>query len=226
MNDRLIARTLLVVACATPVLLLATALGTRTGLLSPELGYDLLARKALFGLAVVGVVAGLAAVILSLRSRSGRLAAAISSAVAAATLGGYLWQGPRVDRSVGEDISTDLREIPGFSVLSQERARAPALETIGVEACPGALPAMTQSLPESVVYELQARGFSVRRAGVTAVYGSHRGFWFGFTHDVAVRIRPGRTDIRVAARDGRPHGNEACRLIGEISAALRVGERS
>ena len=109
--------------------------------------------------------------------------------------------------SAGLVNNVDLAEVPGFGVLARSRTGTGPAHTVGVEACPGARPAMTQALPESVVYELQALGVDVRRAGVTGVYGSRRGFWFGFTHDVVVRIRPGRTDIRVAARDGRPHGN-------------------
>ncbi|MFJ6023723.1 hypothetical protein ACIQC9_03885 [Brevundimonas sp. NPDC092305] len=226
MTGRPVARILFVVACATPVLLLATALSTRTGLLSPEIGYDLISRIVLFGLAGVGAVAGLAALVLAVWKKAGWLLALVSVAVSVLTLGVYVWQGPRVDQSVGEDVSSDLNEIPGFGPLSAVRSAGGPSGTVGVDACPGALPAMTQSLPESVVFELQKRGFSVRRAGVTGVYGTHRGFWFGFTHDVAVRIRPGRTDIRVAARDDRPHGDQACRLASELSAALRVGERS
>ena len=35
-----------------------------------------------------------------------------------------------------------------------------------------------------------------------------------------VRIRPGRTDIRVAARDSRPDGGATCRLMNRIVTAL------
>lgn len=226
MTGRLVARTLLVIACATPVLLLVTALSTRSGLLSPEIGYDLVARKLLFGMAWVSVAAGLGALFVAFRRKAGWLLAMTAVAVGLVTLGGYFWQGARIDQSVGEDVTTDLTEIPGFGPLATVRGAGAPARTVGVESCSAALPAMTQALPESVVYELQKLGFSVRRAGVTGVYGTHRGFWFGFTHDVAIRIRPGRTDVRVAARDGRPHGDQACRLVGEISAALRVGERS
>lgn len=221
-----LARILFVGACATPVLTLAAALATRTGLLTPEVGYDLLARKALFGLAVVGVLAGLGLAVIALRDRGARWLALIGLVVSLATLGGFIWATGQVARTVGEDVSTDLAEIPGFGVLARSRTAQGLPGTVGVQACPGALPATTQALPEAVVYELQTRGVAVRRAGVTGVYGSRRGFWFGFTHDVVIRIRPGRTDIRVAARDGRPHGNEACRLATELSTALRVGERA
>jgi hypothetical protein len=40
-----------------------------------------------------------------------------------------------------------------------------------------------------------------------------------------VRIRPGRTDIRVAARDPRPDGGAACRLMEKIVTALEAEAR-
>lgn len=215
----------LAVACAAPLLLLTAALLTRTGVISPELGYDGLARRVAFGLAFPGVAAGLAAVWLSARKRVGRRFAVVSLVIALATVGGFFWQTPRVVAGPVEDVSTDLTDLPGFGVLAEGRGTTGPTRTVGVEACPGALPAMTQSLPEAVVYELQRLGFGVRRAGVTGVYATRRGFWFGFTEDVVVRIRPGRTDIRIAARDARPHGGQACRAVTQLSQALKVGER-
>ena len=84
---------------------------------------------------------------------------------------------------------------------------------------------MTQVAPASAVWALQEAGFSVQgRVNVGRAAGSHRGFWFGTVHDAVIRIRPGRTDVRVAARDDRAHGGEACRLATRISTALRGGE--
>lgn len=214
----------LLIACAAPALLLAAALLTRTGLVPPELGYDLLARRIAPGVALIGAAAAIIAVVLAVRARKGGVLAAAAVGVSLAVIGGFAWHGTRPASPASEDVSTDLSEIPGFGVLAAQREVGPG-RVSGVESCPGALPAMTQSLPESVVYELQRVGFSVRRAGVTGVYGSRREFWFGFTEDVVVRIRPGRTDIRVAARDGRDHGGRACRAVMQISQALKVGER-
>ena len=60
-------------------------------------------------------------------------------------------------------------------------------------------------------------GFGVGRAD-----GTRQGFWFGFTYDATIRIRPGRTDVRVAAREGRPDGEEACRLTKLIISKLQT----
>ncbi|WP_372707133.1 hypothetical protein [Brevundimonas sp.] len=206
-----------------PVLVGVAAFGTRTGAWSVGLGYDLLTRQVAFGLSFVGVAAALLLLVLALRGRRLLAYAAMAMVVAGATLGGFVWHGARVAAGPVEDVSTDLAEIPGFGPLRDRRGGpgpGPGA-TVGLDTCPGAISIPTQALPESVVYVLQNAGFAVERAGVAAVYGTRRGFWFGFSHDVAVRIRPGRTDVRVAARDARPQGGEACRLAAEISAALR-----
>jgi hypothetical protein len=78
-----------------------------------------------------------------------------------------------------------------------------------------------QIAPTAAIYALEQAGFTLRGAGVGRADGSREGFWFGFDHDAVIRIRPGRTDIRVAARDHRAHGGEACRMATAISEAMR-----
>ena len=204
-----------------PVLVAVAAFGTRTGLWGISTGSDLLTRQIAFGLSFLGVVAALLLLGLALRRRGLLPYAAVAILAAGSTLGGFLSHGARTGSGPVEDVSTDLAEIPGFGPLNDRRRGPGPGTTVGVEACPGAVSIPTQALPEGVVYVLQNAGFAVERAGVAAVYGTRRGFWFGVRHDVAVRIRPGRTDFRVAARDDRPHGGEACRLVKDISAALR-----
>jgi len=213
------------VVVLAPLLVLVAALGTRTGLWSYEIGHDLLAWRVGVGLAVFGAIAAVPLVIFALRRRASVWLAAFAVAVSAATIGVYAWQASRLASSPPEDISTDLAEIPGFGRLDARRGRGGTAVTAGAEACPGAVPAPTQVPPGSAAWALQESGFSldgsvtVARAG-----GTHRGFWFGVTHDAVIRIRPGRTDVRVAARDGRPHGGEACRLATRISERLRTVE--
>lgn len=208
-------------ACAAPVLVLVAALGTRAGVWSLNVGYDLLAQRAAFLLSLAGLAAAAGALLLAGRRRGSWPLAAVGATVALVTVGGFAWQKSR--EGPAEDVSTDLAEIPGFGPLESRRGAGGPAMTAGPAQCAGAVTVPTQSLPEAVVYVLQQQGFAVRRAGVTGVYGYRQSFWFGFPYDVAVRIRPRRTDIRVAARDGRPHGGEACRLVTRISAALREG---
>jgi 4-amino-4-deoxy-L-arabinose transferase-like glycosyltransferase len=210
------------VVALAPMFVLIAALGTRTGLWSPELGYDLLAMRVGVGLAVFAAVAALLLLIQALRARAPVWLAVVAIVVAAATLGVYGWQISRILSGPPDDISTDMDEVPGFGALDARRGGVGPVPTAGVESCPGAVPAMTQVAPESAVWALQEAGFSLQGGvSVSRAAGTHRGFWFGTVHDAVIRIRPGRTDVRVAARDGRPHGGEACRLATRISQLLR-----
>lgn len=210
-------------ACLAPALFLIAALGTRAGVWGVEVGYDLLTLRIAFGLSFVGALAAIGAGVLAAQRRGAWSLALAAVVMAVATLGGFGWHMSRTVGVPGEDVSTDLAEVPGFGPLASRRGQGGPVSVQGADQCPGARHVATQALPEAVVYVLQREGFAIDRAGVTGVYGSREGFWFGFTNDVVVRIRPGRTDIRVAARDARPHGGEACRVLTRIADELRAG---
>ena len=213
---------LALLSVAAPLLVLVAALGTRVGAWPVEVGYDLLTLRAGWYLACLGMVAALGGLVLSLgQFRKLGLLALSAVVVAGATLGGFIWQKSRQGVGPVENVSTDLAEVPGFGDLGdQRRGRGPGA-AVGVDACPGALPVMRQVAPTAAIYALEQAGFTLRGAGVGRADGSREGFWFGFYEDAVIRIRPGRTDIRVAARAHRPHGGEACRLVTEISETLR-----
>ena len=212
------------VVLAAPLLVFVAALGTRSGQWSYAFGHDLLAMRVGPVVAGLGALAALALLIAALRRRASPWLALAAVALSAATIGLYAWQTSRIASGPPDDISTDLAEIPGFGDLDARRGAQGPLRTAGVEVCAGAVPAMTQVAPASAVWALQESGFSLQGGvSVGRAAGSHRGFWFGTVHDAVIRIRPGRTDVRVAARDGRRHGGEACRLASRISAALRSG---
>jgi hypothetical protein len=215
---------LALVAIVAPMLVLAAALLTRAGTWPVEVGYDLLTMRVGWVLSFLGAAAALAALVLSLRNfrKLGPLAL-IAVLVAGATLGGFLWHKARLAAGPTEHVSTDLTEIPGFGDrLAGPIGRGPG-PAVGAEACPGALPVMRQISPTVAAAALEQAGFTVRGAGVARADGERDGFWFGFGQDAVIRIRPGRTDIRVAARDHRPHGGESCRLATAISETLRAG---
>lgn len=214
-------KALTAVAVAAPLLLLVAAMSVRTGLLPVETGYDLLTLKVAWWLSFAGAAAGVAAMALGLRDlkRTG-LIAVVALLAGLGTLGVFVWQKGRLASGAGENVSTDLVEVPGFGRARSDAGGGPA---VGGAACPSAQPIMTQIAPETAAWALQEAGFALGGTGVARADGRRDGFWFGFTHDAVIRIRPGRTDIRVAARDGRPHGGEACRLAGRISELLRSG---
>lgn len=207
-------------ACLAPVVVLLAVFLTRAGVIGLDVGYDLIAQRIGRWLALAGLACGLLLAVVALRRRRHRALAAIALTVSLATVAVYLWTGSRP--VVVEDVSTDLTQPPGFNLLAASRGPSAPARSV---ACDGADAIPTQALPEVVVYHLQAEGFEVRRTGVTGVYGTRIGTWFGVPFDVAVRIRPGRTDIRVAARDRRAHGGEACRLAAGLSERLRVAHR-
>ena len=208
---------------AAPVLVLVAALGTRLGAWPVEIGYDLLTLQVGWFLSFVGAAAALAGLVLAFGNfRKLGLLATAAGLIAGATLGGFIWQKGRLSAGPVENVSTDLTEVPGFGDLGDERGGQGPGPVVGAEACPGALPVMRQIAPTAAIYALEQAGFTLRGAGVARADGSREGFWFGFDHDAVIRIRPGRTDIRVAARDHRPHGGEACRMATAISETLRA----
>lgn len=209
---------LAVAACAPPVVVLVAALGARTGVWDAQLAHDGVAWGLGPILAGLGLLLGLAAAVLSVRSRSGRLAAVVATIVSLSTVGVYVWRyASLVD---GPDaVTTDRAELPGWGPLAGRRGQG---GPEGFADCPAARSVPTQAVPEVVVYVLQKHGVDVVRAGVTGVYGVRPGFWFGFDQDVAVRIRPGRTDIRIAARSVQRHDSGACRLAARIADDLTI----
>ena len=214
---------LTLLAVAAPLLVLVAALGTRVGAWPVEVGYDLLTLRAGWFLSFLGAAAALGALAVSFADfrRLGALAL-IAVLAAGVTLGGFVWQKARLAAGPVENISTDLVEVPGFGDLGDERVGRGPGPAVGPEACPGARPVMRQVAPTTAIYALEQAGFTLRGAGVGRADGSQEGFWFGVDHDAVIRIRPGRTDIRVAARDHRPHGGEACRMATAISETLHA----
>jgi len=207
-------------AAATPLLVMLAIAGVRGGLLSFETGYDLLTLKVAWGLSFVSAAAGVLAVILALRNfRALGIIALAALVMGVGSLAVFVWQKGRLAAGPIENVSTDLTEIPGFGDMRPDNMGQGA--AVGVQACPGALPVMTQIAPEGAVWAMQEAGFNLRRAGVSRADGSRDSTWFGFGYDIVIRIRPGRTDIRVAAREARPHGGEACRLVTAVSSKLR-----
>lgn len=215
--------TLAVVTAAAPVLVLAAVSGAAIGLWSPAFAFDVLTMTAARYLALAGVGAAALAVVLALRDVKRRgLAAALAVAISGATLTVFLMQQARFDPAIPTDVASDLVEVPGFSkLILSRRAEVHAVSLGQPSACATAVTTPTQVSPETASAALKAAGFTVIGTAAFRAEGVHEGFWFGLTHDAVIRIRPGRTDVRVAAREGVAQGAEACRLAGAIVAALK-----
>ena len=213
-------RWLTLVAFLAPLLVLVAVFGTRFGLWSAGFGLEVLTLKIGRILAFVGLAAALIAVLIAFKDMRRRgLYAAVALVVAGATIALFLIQGPRFAVPADNDVTSDVAEAPAFSraVLAMRGGGQGAASV----ACPGLVAVPRQVAPETAAAALEAAGFTVRGAAPFRADGARQGFWFGLTYDAAIRIRPGRTDVRVAQREGVQVGDEACRLARAVTDGLR-----
>ena len=216
-------RWLTLAACLAPLLVLVAVFGTRFGLWSAGFGLDVLTLKLGRILAFAGLAAALVAVIIALKDvRRRGLYAAVSLAVAGATVALFLIQERRFAVPADNDVTTDAAEAPAFSraVVAMRRGQGAGKGGASV-ACPALVSVPRQVAPETAAAALAAAGFTVRGAAPFRADGAKEGFWFGLTYDAAIRIRPGRTDVRVAQREGVKVGDEACRLAQAVVTGLQ-----
>lgn len=213
-------RWLTLVAFLAPLLVLVAVFGTRFGLWSAGFGLEVLTLKIGRILAFVGLAAALIAVLIAFKDMRRRgLYAAVALVVAGATIALFLIQGPRFAVPADNDVTSDVAEAPAFSraVLAMRGGGQGAASV----ACPGLVAVPRQVAPETAAAALEAAGFTVRGAAPFRADGARQGFWFGLTYDAAIRIRPGRTDVRVAQREGVQVGDEACRLARAVTDGLQ-----
>ena len=218
----------LVLVLLAPLTVFVAIAGLKAGLLSIETAYDLLTMRAglyLAGLGVLGAIVALTGAVKSFR-RSWLIAAA-AVVISVATVVLFVREGSALsgDQQYGAGgVSTDSADPIGFSarIMAERQADGvdPSATDFGPNGCEVAhLP--TQSAPGVAGYALQEAGFEIRDIGVNRANGVHTSFWFDRTYDAAIRIRPGRTDVRVAPRDGaRDHGT-SCRLARKILTGLQ-----
>lgn len=197
---------------AGPLLTFLAVVLTRNGLVSLDVGLDVLTLQVAWGLA--GVAAGFAALTLVLslsQFRKFGLITVALLAVSAAIAGAYYVQGRAIAVPGPLDVSTDLAEPPAVP-----GAGTPV-------ACPGAAAVMTQVAPAQATEALQGAGFSITESQLFRSRGVRDGFWFGMGHEAVIRIRPGRTDVRVVARYDHTDGGQTCKLAAQIVAGLQAG---
>ena len=214
-------RWLTLTAFLAPLLVLVAVFGTRFGLWGAGFGLDVLTLKIGRILAFAGLAAALVAVVMAFRDMRRRgLYAVVSLIVAGATIALFLVQGQRFAVPADNDVTTDAAETPAFSraVLAMRGVQGGGGASV---ACPDLVSVSRQVAPETAAAALEAAGFTVRGAAPFRADGAKEGFWFGLTYDAAIRIRPGRTDVRVAQREGVTVGDEACRLARAVTAGLQ-----
>lgn len=214
-------RWLTLAAFAAPLLVLVAVFGTRLGFWSAGFGLEFLTLQVGRILAWIGLAAALVAVLMAFRDlRKRGLFAGVSLVVAGVTVALFLVQAQRFAVPADNDVTTDAVEAPAFSraVLAMRGGEGEAGASV---ACPDLVSVPRQVAPETAAAALQAAGFTVRGAAPFRADGAREGFWFGLTYDAAIRIRPGRTDVRIAQREGVRVGDEACLLARAVTAGLQ-----
>lgn len=170
------------------------------------------------------------AFVLLWRARSGGLFRVLSAllGVAIVASGAWLFHSNTRPYSLFEgasrSVSTDPSDPPRFSPrLMGERAASGGAQEQDLEdaACPGVTSVPTQVLAEDATAALQRAGFTPVPSSLFRVEGTHTGLWFQIQHDATIRIRPGRTDVRVAVRQALIPDEEACRLLARVVEELQ-----
>jgi hypothetical protein len=199
-------------AVAAPVITFAAVLLVRGGAVSLGFGLDVLtlqvaqvAAFAALGFATISMAASV-----SQFQRLGWISLAVLVATALVA-GAFRWQVAAQGIQAPLDVATDLSEPPAIA-----GSVGPA------ELCVGSAAVMTQVAPERATDALQAAGFSITESQLFRARGVREGFWFGMGHEAVIRIRPGRTDVRVVARYNRADGGETCRITRQILAGLQA----
>jgi uncharacterized protein (DUF1499 family) len=231
----------LLLAASSAVLEVLGGLGARLGWWHFSFGFLLLRWGARVGAAtaIVALLAGLAAGWLRRWTALGL--AGLALALGAATLG-LPWLALQTARSAPpiHDITTDWDDPPAFQALLPLRAGAPnppdydgpdtanqqrrSYGDIG--------PARFREPPAAVFAAVERVARRLGWAVVAAVPGEGRleatdtTFWFGFTDDVVVRVRPAegggtRVDVRSKSRVGRSDIGANARRVRRFLHALQ-----
>ncbi|HWE45477.1 MAG TPA: DUF1499 domain-containing protein [Caulobacteraceae bacterium] len=226
-----------------PILVGVGMLGAHGGFIPYDTAFGLIATKLAAGVAVLATIVAAAALFASFSNFARQGATAIAALVISlVTLAGEARYFLTVHASVPvHDVSTNWEDPVGFSdhlMYLREGAenpveddpRVPAsagppwggmrVADVNAKTCPGAKAILHGFDPDKVESVLRANGFQIAGSQVFLVEGVRTGTWFGVTDDIAVRIRPERTDIRIVRRNGLSDNGENCAMIVRILQAL------
>ncbi|NBB52450.1 DUF1499 domain-containing protein [Rhizobium sp. CRIBSB] len=215
-------RALTVISLVAPMLPLAAMVGVQGGLIDPATVFKVQTLQGLRYATIISALAALVVVGLALRTPGRRTYAMVAAVGAWGTLALVLFQDARMGQGGAADVTSNPQDPPGFSrVIEGRRAAANAADTLKAGPCAAAMTLPTQVTPQAAAAALERAGFVLVGAAAFRAEGTREGYWFGLMHDAVIRIRPGQTDIRVTARTPVERGEEACRLAGRLSEALR-----
>lgn len=248
----LIVRLALIVALIVPVYFLVAALGTKFGLFDWTVGF--VRMTFMWGAPILLGAAGLAILAFGLSllvpPRRGAITALVALLIPLAGLG-YAFYVRAQAQTVPpiHDVSTDLVDPPVFSqAVVDTRAAIPESNSLDLlakrtgegrpftelqrEAYGDIEPVITGHAQgeafDAALAEAQAQGWIIgmtdRDAGVIEATAST--FWYGFTDDIVIRVRPegtgARIDMRSVSRVGRSDLGANVRRMRPYLAALRA----
>ena len=194
-----------------PLIAFAAVLLVGNGGVSLDFGLDVLTLRIARWMSFAALSFALGSFLMSLGQSPRLIAVTLGVLVVCAAISGlFVWQARALAVAGPSDVSTNLGDpppIPG--------AAGPAVTCEGL----GGLP--RQVALEAASYVLVEEGFAITDAQRFSVRGIREGFWFGLDHEAVIRIRPGQTDVRVAARHDRPDGGTTCRLAAALVAGLQ-----
>jgi hypothetical protein len=233
----------LIVAFFAPIIVFVGAMVTRFGMVSYEVGFHLIAVLAGGVMALAATAFALVALLLSFadfKRFGGR--ALIALLIAGVTLAGHVrFQLQARAAPPIHDVATRWDEPVTLSkeLLALRKGAANPVEDdphvptgvgppwggmrvadVNAKTCPGAKSIPHGVDPDQAAQVLKDNGVEVRGSAVFRVEGIYQGFWFGATDDVAVDIRPERTDIRSIRREGLSDYGANCARVTKIVQAL------
>lgn len=200
------------------VLLVAAIAATRFGGVELALTYDLVTWQILRWLSWAALAGAVLACIIALRDLKGRWIYALTALVlAGATVVGFEANNLRLGQPSAQDITSNPEEPPVIAGVKSTPA--------GPEACSAIHSIPTQMRADQVTSAMVDAGIHVTRATPFSARGTYTSPWFAFRHDVMVRIRPGRTDVRITALEAQPNGGDTCALAAKFMKALEANNR-
>lgn len=253
-------RVALVASLLLPVYFLVAALGTKFGYLDWTVGFVEMTvtwgTRLIMGAAALALIGVLLALFIS--PRKGVIAALIALAIPLAGIGYgmYVRQAAESIPPI-HDISTDLDNPPAFSqavvraraavrggndldLLHKHTREGRAFTELQRQHYPEITP-VTTALDPARTFDIaldlaRERGWAIgeTNADTGSIEATDRTFWFGFTDDIAIRVRPegggARVDVRSVSRVGRSDLGANAKRIGpylqELRARLEAAQNS
>lgn len=217
----------LILTLLSPLTVFVAVVGLKAGLWPMGMAYDTLTMTVGLWLAGLGVLGAVIAIVGgAIGFRRFGLIALVAVVVSALTVSLFVREMAVSSASPqsARGASTDLADPLGFSnaIMAERRAdNADALASgAGSDGCAiTRLP--TQVAPGVAGFALREAGFTIRDLGVNRGSGVYVSPVFDRTYDAVIRIRPGRTDVRVEPRDGDHDRGTSCRLAARILEELQ-----